>query len=121
MVQKQNSTFLIPQYVQSAILQRQGFAVLGEMNDSWSSFEIEDHFEQFYTAIPLDADEDYILEKIFSAFEDGEIEEMVRYHKIANIVECAKVAGYLTELHDHYIMSVTYPDALTKKKASYDQ
>ena len=120
MVQKQNSTFMIPQYVQSAILQRQGFAALGEMDDLWSSIEIEQHFKEFYTVIPLDADEDYILEKVLASFEDGEIEEMMHQYKIANPFECAKVAGYLTELHDHYIMSVTYPDALTKK-ADYHQ
>ncbi len=61
MVQKQNSTFMIPQYVQSAILQRQGFAALGEMDDLWSSLEIEEHFKQFYTVIPLDADNCVVL------------------------------------------------------------
>lgn len=114
MVQKQ--AHVIPAIMESSIIERQGFEVYGEMQDNWTTAQIVDHFEQHYRIVTTNATDDYILENILDMFQEHELESMIMYHKIANVIECAKVAGYITELHGHYVVSIEFPSDITARK-----
>lgn len=102
----------IPDIMTTALMEREGAEVFKEMANEWSSTQIVDHFEANYKIIPTCAPEEVVLENILDMFEENELESMIMYHKIPNVIECAIAAGYITEIYGHYVISVEFPKGL---------
>lgn len=112
MVSKQPT---IPVLVESALVERQGFEIYADMLDHWAPLQIASHFAEHYKVERLDAHESIILDAILDMLRPGELETMIRQHKVTDVIECAKMSGYVTELHDHYVISIEYPNQITSR------
>lgn len=112
MVSKQPT---IPVVVESAIIERQGFDVYGEMLGTWTDYEIVNHFAEHYKVVDLTAHESIVLDTLLDMLQPGELETMIRHHQVTDVLECAKLSGYVSELHDHYVVSVEYPNEVVPR------
>lgn len=118
MVMQQQPT--IPPLVESAIIEREGISTYAAMLDEWTLYDMANHFAENYKFERLDVHESIIIDTLLDMLPTGELEAMIRFHHVANILECAYLSGYITEMHGYYVISVNYPvDVKVIKKDDY--